>query len=143
MSFVTKAKGHNFVKSHGRETSTFIRKQGLDRTFYECENHMYRLGPRNLPQGIQIDGGSDWICLYKDFVQYVVNGEDELINGLKNVFKYSLLPAESFFHVLLKNSEFCSTVINNNLHLTNWKRKQGCKCQHKVSFIRTCARVWI
>jgi len=41
----------NFVKSHGRETATFVKKQGLDRTFYECDNHMYRLGPRTLPDG--------------------------------------------------------------------------------------------
>ena len=27
----------------------------------------------------------------------------------------------------LRNTRFCSTAVNNNLHLTNWKRKQGCK----------------
>ena len=52
--FLAKNIGKNFVKSHGRETATFLRKQGLDRTFYECDNHMYRLGPRNLPKGLHI-----------------------------------------------------------------------------------------
>ena len=104
---------------------------GLDKTFFECENHMWRLGGRKLPQGIQIDGGSDWVCLNKEFVSYVVNGDDELIKGLRKIFTYTLLPAESFFHTTLRNSKFCSTYVNNNLHLTNWKRNIGCKCQHK------------
>lgn len=31
----------------------------------------------------------------------------------------------------MQNTKFCKTVIDNNLHLTNWKRKFGCKCQYK------------
>lgn len=33
--------------------------------------------------------------------------------------------------MVLGNSEFCSTIVNNNLRVTNWNRKKGCKCQHK------------
>ena len=38
---------------------------------------------------------------------------------------------QSFFHTVLQNSRFCSDSVDNNLHLTNWRRKQGCKCQYK------------
>ena len=31
----------------------------------------------------------------------------------------------------MRNTEYCSTIINNNLKATNWNRKKGCKCQHK------------
>lgn len=41
-----------------------------------------------------MDGGSDWIALHKDFVRYAIESEDELVIGLKTVFKYTLLPAE-------------------------------------------------
>lgn len=41
------------------------------------------------------------------------------------------LESQSFFHTVLQNSEFCPTVIDHNLRLTNWRRKQGCKCQYK------------
>ncbi len=61
-----------------------------------------------------------------------MEGNDGFIDALREYYHYALLPAESFYHVALKNSPFCSSVINNNLHLTNWKRKQGCKCQHKT-----------
>jgi hypothetical protein len=40
--------------------------------FYECENHLWRLGPRELPGGVRFDGGSDWVGLHRKFCQYVV-----------------------------------------------------------------------
>ncbi|KAM3966214.1 xylosyltransferase oxt [Aphomia sociella] len=129
--FLSVNKGLNFVKSHGREVQRFIKKQGLDKTFIECETHMWRVGERKLPQGIVIDGGSDWIALSPEFVSYVTGEHDELLAGLDIVFQHTLLPAESFFHTVLRNSRFCNTYVDNNLHVTNWKRKLGCKCQYK------------
>ncbi|KAG5899486.1 hypothetical protein JTB14_015197 [Gonioctena quinquepunctata] len=130
--FLSSNKNRNFVKSHGREVQRFIQKQGLDKTFIECETRMWRIGDRTLPSGIQLDGGSDWIALSRKFVQYVADPvPDNLIAGLLSIFKHTLLPAESFFHTSLRNSKFCDTYIDNNLHVTNWKRKLGCKCQYK------------
>lgn len=83
--------------------------------------------------GIQVDGGSDWFALSRDFVEYVADpNRDSLVTNLSKLFKYTLLPAESFFHTILRNSRFCNTYIDNNLHMTNWKRKLGCKCQYKA-----------
>lgn len=129
--FLSANKGFNFVKSHGREVQRFIKKQGLDKTFVECETHMWRTGERKLPKGIIIDGGSDWLALSPPLVKYVVAKDDELLNGLDILFQHTLLPAESYFHTVLRNSRFCNTYIDNNLHVTNWKRKLGCKCQYK------------
>ena len=95
---------------------------------------MYRLGPRSLPDGLKLDGGSDWVCLSNDFIDYILDEEhrDTMLEGLLTVFNYTLLPAESFFHTALRNSHFCSSYVNNNLRITNWKRHIGCKCQHKA-----------
>lgn len=132
-AFLAANRNKNFVKSHGREAQRFIQKQGLDKTFVECDTHMWRIGDRGLPSGIQIDGGSDWVCLSRDFVDYVTDEQlrDELVAGLLKIFRHTLLPAESFFHTAIRNSIFCDTYIDNNLHITNWKRKMGCKCQYK------------
>lgn len=130
-TFLSANKGLNFVKSHGREVQRFIKKQGLDKTFIECDTHMWRVGERKLPRGIVIDGGSDWIALSPGFVSYVVGKQDELLTGLDIIFQHTLLPAESFFHTVLRNSHFCNSYVDNNLHVTNWKRKLGCKCQYK------------
>lgn len=62
--------------------------------FLECDTHMWRLGQRELPDGIRVDGGSDWLGLNYKFCQYVVNGTDTLLQGLKTYWKYALLPAE-------------------------------------------------
>ncbi|CAB3376752.1 Hypothetical predicted protein [Cloeon dipterum] len=132
VQFLTANNGRNFVKSFGKEVQRFIQKQGLDKTFHECEAHMWRVGDRVLPWGIQMDGGSDWIALSYKFAKFVSSGEDdELLKGLKTLFKQTLLPAESFFHTALRNSEFCDTYVDNNLHITNWRRKLGCRCQYR------------
>ncbi|XP_034448532.1 xylosyltransferase 1-like [Hippoglossus hippoglossus] len=131
VSFLSKYRNMNFIKSHGRDNARFIRKQGLDRLFYECDTHMWRLGDRKIPEGIAVDGGSDWFLLNRPFVDYVVNSRDELVGSMKRFYAYTLLPAESFFHTVLENSALCGTMVDNNLRLTNWNRKLGCKCQYK------------
>ena len=52
------------------------------------------MGNRSVPTGLRIDGGSDWICLSRKFVDYISTSQDELVQGLKQYFTYALLPAE-------------------------------------------------
>uniref|UniRef100_A0A674D0Z6 Xylosyltransferase 1 n=1 Tax=Salmo trutta TaxID=8032 RepID=A0A674D0Z6_SALTR len=131
VGFLTKYRDMNFIKSHGRDNTRFIRKQGLDRLFFECDTHMWRLGDRKIPEGIAVDGGSDWFLLNRMFVDYIINSEDELVVSMKRFYAYTLLPAESFFHTVLENSAHCESMVDNNLRITNWNRKLGCKCQYK------------
>ena len=91
----------------------FIKKQGLDKTFYECDTHMWRLGERELPTGISLDGGSDWIIVNREFVRYLITTDNTLLRGLKEMYKYTLLPAEvyrCFGSMLVWFSMFCSSV---------------------------------
>ncbi|XP_068606122.1 xylosyltransferase 2 isoform X2 [Brachionichthys hirsutus] len=129
--FLSQQKDKNFLKSHGRENVRFVKKQGLDRLFHECDHHMWRVGDRSIPKGVEISGGSDWFALTRRFVEYVINSQDALVSGLKRYYSYALLPAESFFHTVLVNSHMCDTHVDNNLRVTNWNRKLGCKCQYK------------
>ncbi|KAJ7989394.1 hypothetical protein DPEC_G00304090 [Dallia pectoralis] len=131
VAFLSQHRDKNFLKSHGRENARFIKKQGLDRLFHECDNHMWRLGERTIPEGLEVSGGSDWFALTRRFVEYAINSQDELVAGLKQFYTYALLPAESFFHTVLGNSHMCDSLVDNNLRVTNWNRKLGCKCQYK------------
>lgn len=44
---------------------------------------------------------------------------------------FSSLSPQSFFHTVLENSAHCESMVDNNLRITNWNRKLGCKCQYK------------
>ena len=59
---------------------------------------MWRLAERDLPQGVTIDGGSDWIALNRKFATFLVESKSEQLAQFKVWFNYTLLPAESFFH---------------------------------------------
>ena len=125
--------GKSFVKSHGREPEKFISKQGLNKLFYECENRMWRLGDREIPENMQLDGGSDWFVLHRNLCKYSVSStiDDGVLREVNQWFNYTLLPAESYFHTVLRTSEMCTELVDNNLRVTNWNRARGCKCQYK------------
>lgn len=123
-----------YLKKHNMKGYNFIQKQGLEWDFYQCENRVWRLGKRRLPRGIIFTGGSDWVALPKGFCNYILESMDDdqgLIKQLLDLYNHTLLPAESFFHTAALNGKFCDKIVDNNLRITNWQRKQGCKCQHK------------
>lgn len=55
---------------------------------------MWRLGDRRIPEGIAVDGGSDWFLLNRKFVEYVAFSTDDLVTKMKQFYSYTLLPAE-------------------------------------------------
>lgn len=143
-SYLAQLDGMNFLKFHSQNNDAFIRKQGLEVLFLQCENRMWRLNKkRDLVQNIHFTGGSDWFVIHHTFASYLINNlyaninsinndsNHHLVNTLRQFFNYTLLPAESFFHTILKNTKFCTRLVNNNLKITNWKRKIGCKCQYR------------
>ena len=52
---------------------------------------MWRLGERQIPAGIVVDGGSDWFVLPRSFVEYVVYTDDPLVAQLRQFYTYTLL----------------------------------------------------
>ncbi|VEL37306.1 unnamed protein product [Protopolystoma xenopodis] len=114
------------------DCSQFLRGQAIDQAFYECDAHLFRLGNRPLPRGLVLASGSDWYLLPRDFLLYAVFGRDGLVDRLRDFYRYSVLPVESFYHVLAMNSHFCQRLVNSNLHLVNWRRPQGCWCKEAL-----------
>ena len=85
--------------------SRFIQKQGLDRTFIECDSHMWRVDTRHLPPDITVDGGSDWIAIHHNYSRYLVTDKSTYLTGLKKYYEFSLLPAE-----VVMSSVYCFVV---------------------------------
>ncbi|VDK80693.1 unnamed protein product [Onchocerca ochengi] len=135
---LAKNKGRIFLSNHGYDTAQFIQKQGLDYVFMQCENRMWLLMKRTkFPKSIRLDGGSDWIAISRDFAEYILSDEELPLN-IRQFFANVLLPAETFFHTLAANSKFCTQVVKGNLHLTNWKRRQGCRCAGLKEIVDWC-----
>lgn len=58
-----------------------------------------------------------------------VKGENESLRS--RMYWSALCFLQSFFHTVLENSPYCESMVDNNLRITNWNRKLGCKCQYK------------
>ena len=102
--------GRNFVETGAGIDGDLIsghELQGLNNLFYNCEDHMYLLGKRNLPFGLQWVVGSDWVVLHREFVHYLATSDDGLVRGLISFYFYSVIAPESFFPTALFNSRFC------------------------------------
>ncbi|VDK82410.1 unnamed protein product [Litomosoides sigmodontis] len=131
-------KGRIFLSSHGYDTARFIQKQGLEYVFMQCENRMWLLMKRmKFPNSIRLDGGSDWVVISRDFAEYALSDEELPLN-FRKFFANVLLPVETFFHTLAANSKYCVQVVKGNLHLTNWKRRQGCRCAGLREIVDWC-----
>uniref|UniRef100_A0A0R3RVV9 protein xylosyltransferase n=1 Tax=Elaeophora elaphi TaxID=1147741 RepID=A0A0R3RVV9_9BILA len=135
---LAKNKGRIFLSNHGYDTARFIQKQGLEYVFMQCENRMWLLMKRTkFPNSIRLDGGSDWVVISRNFAEYALSDEELPLN-FRKFFANVLLPVETFFHTLAANSRFCMQVVKGNLHLTNWKRRQGCRCAALKKIVDWC-----
>ncbi|CAI2354275.1 unnamed protein product [Caenorhabditis sp. 36 PRJEB53466] len=134
---ITANKGMSFLASHGYNTGKFIQKQGFEFVFSECDQRMFRIGKRDFPENLRIDGGSDWVGIHRNLAEFSISDE-ELPQKLRKLFESILLPLESFYHTLSFNSKFCDDIIMSNLRLTNWYRKQGCRCASLKAIVDWC-----
>jgi hypothetical protein len=110
----------NFLRSHGSVPHEFFAKQGLDYVFVECERRMWCVGRERYVAGVTLDGGSDWFALARRFVDYVVSegrllGEEDLFAGLRDFFRYKLLPVEVRFLVRCGHWTHVSCLLHRQL----------------------------
>lgn len=89
-----------------------------------------------MPNGIRLDGGSDWFAIQREFAQFIVDRDQQdeeerrFLLKLDNWFGTTLLPVETFFHTVLHNTRFCESYVAHNLRSVKWERARGCQCQH-------------
>ncbi len=88
--------------------------------------HLLRI-PRlkkELPYGLKPYGGSDWFCLPKEVVRYILDYVEQKPK-LKEFFKRVAIPDEIFFQTILMNSPYRSRVVNDNKRYIDWSRGRG------------------
>ncbi|KAF5953175.1 hypothetical protein HYC85_011119 [Camellia sinensis] len=98
-----------------RETSNRII---VDPSLYNRKSSpvFYAVETRTTPDAFKIFGGSPWMILSRAFLEYCVQGWDNLPRKLLMYFTNVLFPLHSYFHTVLCNSpEFQNTTVDNDL----------------------------
>jgi hypothetical protein len=62
--------------------------------FEECDDHVFKVFPRNLPVGLQIEFESDWVTLHYNYVNYLVTSDDQFLNSWKSFLNHTIIPTE-------------------------------------------------
>lgn len=98
-----------------------INELGLERAYELVERQKQKGVSRTFPEGISPYGGSQWWSLTKECIDYVARTCIPE-NILYEFYRYTYVPDEMLFQTLLLNSEFKSSIVNNNLRYINWEK---------------------
>ena len=74
---------------------------------------------RTFPAGFQPYGGSQWWCLSRECLEFIL----EFVRNNKkfvDFFRYTLVPDEMFFQAIILNSHYKSKLVNDCLVHTKW-----------------------
>lgn len=124
-------RGKGFLECHPLPWDRWVDEDGgfdrIHRTWYKPFKSMSKVSlPRlrkELPQQMEPFGGSQWFCLPKDQVDYVL----DLIGKRPEIvrfFERTLIPDELFFQTILMNSPFKDSIrSDDNLRFIDWQKK--------------------
>lgn len=74
---------------------------------------------RKLPCGLEPYGGTNWFCLPKELVEYLIQFESQN-PAIAKFFKTTFAPAEMFFTTIMLNSPYSKRIINDDKRIINW-----------------------
>lgn len=87
---------------------------------YFVQKWMNRMLPKRImPENLIPVGRSQWLSITTEAVKYILDYLDEH-PGIVRFFKLSWAPDEIIFQTILYNSNFRSSLINNNLRYIDW-----------------------
>ncbi|KAM6561889.1 hypothetical protein CsatB_021887 [Cannabis sativa] len=116
----------NFVRynaSRWKERQTANRIV-IDPSLYNKKSSpiMYSVETRHTPEAFTVFGGSPWVILTREFMEYCIQGWDNLPRRLLMYISNVIYPLESYFHTLLCNSNLFknTTILNDDLSYTLW-----------------------
>ncbi|KAH9533403.1 hypothetical protein CY35_18G050500 [Sphagnum magellanicum] len=76
---------------------------------------------RAVPSAFRLFTGSAWVVLTRSFMEYCIQGYDNLPRTLLMYYTNFVSSPEGYFHTVLCNSqEFRNTTVNHDLHYITW-----------------------
>ncbi|KAG9449215.1 hypothetical protein H6P81_009180 [Aristolochia fimbriata] len=120
------ARNLNFIrhsKSTGWKESQRINQIVVDPNLYMSANTpiITLRETRETPDAFKIFTGSPWLILSRPFMEYCVQGWDNLPRKLLMYFSNVVFPLETYFQTILCNSpDFRNTTVNGDLRYALW-----------------------
>lgn len=95
----------------------------VDPGLYETKKQdILWVGPRRaLPTAFKLYTGSAWMILARPFVEYLIEGWDNLPRVLLMYYTNFVSSPEGYFHTVICNApEFIPTAVNHDMHYISW-----------------------
>ncbi|XP_022724192.1 beta-glucuronosyltransferase GlcAT14B-like [Durio zibethinus] len=95
--------------------------------YYQRNSPIYYAVETRKPDAFKIFGGSPWVILSRFFMEFCVDGWDNIPRKLLMYFTNVAYPLETYFHTVICSSpEFQNTTLDNDLRYIIWNTpKQG------------------
>lgn len=93
------------------------------------KNNLYRMNLRNM----KLYKGSSWFTITYECLCYIYNYINIQNKEYLNEFKFTVCSDEHFFQIILLNSCFKESIVNNNLRYIKWQKG---KCNPEILTIK-------
>jgi hypothetical protein len=85
----------------------------------ELGNRVLRLPiKRRFPSDVIPYIGSQWFILSRTVCEFIINSGT--LNRFESLFRHTLIPDESFFQTMVLNSDYSTSIVNDNRRLIVW-----------------------
>lgn len=116
--YLYRLKSYNFFRENKNIRKIHMRI--LDNVLRRIQKPIIK---RNNFKNMRLYRGSQWFTITFDCLKYIHRYIEENPIIL-NDFKYTLVPDEHFFQIIIMNSPYSSKVINNNLRYIDWENQK-------------------
>ncbi|OMO65511.1 Glycosyl transferase, family 14 [Corchorus olitorius] len=95
--------------------------------YYKKNSPIYYAVETREPDAFKVYGGSPWVILSRFFIEFCVQGWDNIPRKLLMYFNNVAYPLETYFHtVICSSTEFLNTTLDNDLRYIIWNSpRQG------------------
>ena len=92
-------------------------------SYVECDNKVHRVGKVQLPHGVDMQVGSQWVILTPGFMRYMLTDVKQ-VKPFNTYMRATRIPDESYLQTLAMISPWCHTVEKVDHTFINWDKNE-------------------
>lgn len=105
--------GYNKMDVHANEWFSYV----------ECDNVVHRVGKAQLPHGVELQVGSQWVVLTPPFMRYLV-ADTKQVPDFSTYMRTTRIPDESFLQTVGMISPHCHSIEKVDHTFINWDKNE-------------------